>query len=257
MTLLRQANEVADLLEQAVYELRQERADGDNVEFVNSRGVRTATLRGKTPEELKTAAMRACKFEIGEIIFDPEGGDYFATVDHNDLLPLLDDPLSARTRGSRRYLLAASALVFLMGATGEMPSKVPGFDFDLKNHPQHSLIVGGLAFAVLAYQGFSFALYARADIARRSIVQTQVGEHVRALKSCLARVSEELNTLETCEAPGKFSEFLDGWTAHAKTEMTRLERRWKTANDQRRWDVWLPLPLVAVAVIVFLARWAL
>ena len=75
MTLLRQANEVADLLEQAVYELRQERADGDNVEFVNSRGVRTATLRGKTPEELKTAAMRACKFEIGEIIFDPEGGD--------------------------------------------------------------------------------------------------------------------------------------------------------------------------------------
>jgi hypothetical protein len=190
--LLKQVDEIADLLERAASELQRDRSENEEITFIDEQSVRTARIRGTTPEERRVSAVHAYAQEVYELTTYPDGSDAFGSIDRTGLLRLLEDPLSAHTRTARRYLLATSALVFLMGATGQMPSKVPGFEFDLTGHPW---IVGALALAVLLYQGISFALYSRADSARRSLAEDEIHEHVRLLRSNVGRVVSALTAL--------------------------------------------------------------
>jgi hypothetical protein len=251
-TLLHQAHEIADLLEAAIEAQKRDYAQGEDISFVNDDGVRSVKVSGSTPEERIKCVMHAYSHEICElIVIVQDGSDYFGDVDRSELFRLLEGTFSPDTKSARRYSLVAASVLFLMGATRETPAKVPGFDFELKNHPW---IVTAMAFAVLAYQGLAFILHARADVARRSIAEAGIHDQLVGLKRCLSRVSAALAALNRSPWPADFSSYTESWRTHARGEITRLDREWSTLRHRKGWELWLPLPVVLIAVLTFVAR---
>lgn len=253
MTLVRESNEVASLLEDAVTELSRERADGEEISFVNEVGCRRAKITGSTSAERKRSALAAHAYEVGEFLFAPDGSETFGAIDRASVLRLLEDPLSPPTRMARRNLLLTAALLFLMGAAREWPGKVPGFEFNLKNHPW---VVVVFTLAVLGYQLVSFLLYARVDAARRAVAESELHDEAKTLRLNVSKASEALATLGRSEFGGRVVDAMGNWVAYAEGELRRLEHELSAAQRRRQWDLWLPLPLVVGALAVF-ACWLL
>jgi len=251
-SLLSQAQEVADLLEAAIEGQNRDYSEGEDLSFFDHAEVRTNKVSGATREARVDCAMRAYTREIVElIVIVQDCSDYFGDVDRSELFRSLEGTFSQDTKGARRYLLAAAAVLFLMGATRETPAKIPGFDFDLKGHPW---IVTALAFGVVTYQGLAFILHSRADVARRSIAEAGVRDQLAGLKRCLSRISAALATLDRSPWPGDFTKSTESWRAHAGTETARLDREWSALQHRKGWELWLPLPIVLIAVLTFVTR---
>jgi hypothetical protein len=177
--------------------------------------------------------MRAYSSEILElIVIVQDGSDYFGEVDRSELFRLLEGSFSSDTKGARRYLLAASAVLFLMGATRETPAKVPGFEFELRSHPW---IVTAMVIGVVTYQGVAFILHARADLARRSITEGAIWDQLERLKQCLSRISAALSILDGSPWPGNFSRYTASWRAHLDREVARLDREWSALRHRKGW----------------------
>jgi hypothetical protein len=251
-TLLHQAQEIADLLEAAIEEQKRDYAPGEEISFINGEGVRSIKVSGSTVEERIACVMRAYSSEIVElIVIVQDGSDYFGDIDRSELFRLLEGSFSPDTKGARRYLLAGSSILFLIGATRETPAKVPGFDFDLKNHPW---IVTAMVLGVLAYQGVAFVLHARADLARRSIAEGGIREQLGGLKRCLSRISAALSVLARSPWPDDFSRYTESWRAYASREVGRLDREWSALLHRKGWELWLPVPIVLISVTTFVLR---
>lgn len=251
-SLLHQAQEVADLLEGALEAQKRDYAVGEDVTFFDHTELRRTKVSGSTPEQRVDCVMRAYASEIVEhIAIVQDGSDYFGDVDRSELLRSLEGTFSQDTKGARRYLLAAASILFLMGATQETPAKIPGFDFDLKGHPW---IVTALVFGVLAYQGIAFILHARADVARRSIAETGVRDQIAGLRRRASRISAALAALVKSPWPGDFAKYTESWRAHMTQETARLESEWSALQHRKSWELWLPAPLVLIAVLTFVGR---
>jgi hypothetical protein len=255
MNLLRQSSQLLELVELAVYEAGQVRAEGEKAELIDvASGVTTFTARGATPAARVESVQRGICMQILELVIVPDGSDYFGEIDRTELVRLLDDPLSSNTRGARRNTLVAASVLFLIGATRTPPAKVPGFELDLTGHPW---IIAALVLGVAAYQGASFILYARTDAVRLAIAGENVEAQRKALASNVSSIDEAVRTLNLLETPGGVADALANWLDHAKAELARLGREWTTIGHQRAWDLWMPAPFVVVALLTFLIgyRW--
>lgn len=248
ITLVRESSNAADLLDDAASELQRDRQENETIDFIDDRGCRTVTVAGKTTTERRECILRAYGMELFELLCLPDGDDDFAVLDRAGVLHILEDPLSPPTRIARRNLIVASVLVFLMGATRQSPRKVPGFDFDLGAHPW---IVGGLAVAVLLYQLVSFVLYARADLARSAVAESELRKEARELRRHVSRTQVALEKLEASAIDDSLVRTGTRWRLHASGQLERLEHELSTAGRRRQWDFWLPLPLVVIALAIF------
>src|SRR5260370_23066022 len=167
LSLVDQARDLALWLEGTVEERAKDYAEGHELYFgPDTAGFETAAVRGKTPEERRESTTSIFLEKTLEELVDLDGSEIKGVVDRSEIFKLLEDPIGPQARGPRRYVLFSAALLFLMAPTQQPPQKIPWIDVHLG---QHTLMIEGFLILLIAYQGISFYLYARADFAKRSI----------------------------------------------------------------------------------------
>jgi hypothetical protein len=165
---------------------------------------------------------------------------------HEDLLALLEDPLSSETRATRRNLGLLTALAVLLGTAGRAPITFLGFGLDKLNGWEFPAVVA----ASVVYEFVAFRLYIGADVARKKIQLERAARDRNALHAELEKYRAAKATLLGFVSPehtaiGRFSELEEMW----RDEITAFDLEFSIQQRRRWWDVHMPTALFALSLI--------
>jgi len=179
----------------------------------------------------------------------------------DDLLELLEDPLSGETRNTRRNVGALSVLAILVAFAGKAPDSFLGFGISKFQGWEFPLLLA----LVLAFEFVAFSLYLRADLARRKIQRERVAlfrEELRkefdrfvkyrdGLSEFLERERRSID--EAIERGGdrdiitKVLKLCLALTATWYLDIKAFDAEFGIETSRRRWDQHVPKALFAIS----------
>jgi hypothetical protein len=189
---------------------------------------------------------------VGHLGHDPAG---WVGMPEEAVSGMLEDPLSSEARASRRNLLVASALAFLVALTGEVPVRIPGVDIDLGTH---RTIVMVFLLLVTVYEAFVFTVYAwgdskkNSDLTHGTLWQARfVLDTVRVVRKHRARILDRCGDRKIAAELGELLDQFE-YAAPISVRQHRAERR---PGVLRRWVDFLgPVVVAGVALLTLVAR---
>jgi hypothetical protein len=246
MMLVAQAERAAELLEGAEWAGELGRDHGAKLHITDERGVATYTIHGDTDEARRRDARKTYVHHlVVEELSSPVGDDY-GVLGRQEMLRVLEDPLAPETRVTRRNLSAVIGLAFVVVATGETPTRIPGFEISLA--AQRPAVIGLLC-VLLVYQLIAFLIYVNTDVARRRAATAQVNGDASRLRTAFATVERLMPVADEAD----YGDSVKRWLAHAKSEARAFGLERHTAKARVLWDIAVPaaLGLVALGFLLF------
>jgi hypothetical protein len=182
-----------------------------------------------------------------------------ARLKQDDMLKLLEDPLSSETRTTRRNVGGLCALCVLLGAGGHVPKSMLGVS--LEGFP--GWVIPCLLGAVIAYEYVAFRMYVEADVARRRIVEQNARIYRQFLEMYLKSFKERMPWIDKMFVKADTS-LLDETERQASRNVEFLTHFWGNQIEEfgvefelqkrrRRWDKHVPTVLLVVALLALLS----
>lgn len=182
-----------------------------------------------------------------------------------DLLRLLEDPLSSETRSTRRNLGVLTVLAALTGAAGKPPDSLLGFRIVSFPHWVFPIVLA----CVISYEFVAFRLYLRADLERRKIQSEAAGADHGKLQRGLFDFEKRARGLMAFMSSSLAKGMLNGMgevperttvldkcsqlRSHWRKDVSAFDTEFRVQRSRRGWDEHVPVALFMVSALSLLS----